>query len=92
MPPALKKAPKLENAGVFGDRIAPPSCGLASFFALFLQISQKLHDFWLMLRRQYLPYCSAFHFHTMQLIRNGQSCCSVQKTLVTVVQPLIALS
>jgi hypothetical protein len=27
-----------------------------------------------MLCRQYLPYCSAFHIHTIQLIRKGLSC------------------
>ncbi len=75
-----RRRQKLENAGVFVDRTTPPPRGLASF-CTFLLISQKWHDFWLSYAGEssILPQCPSFHFHIMQLIRDGQSCCSVQK-------------
>ncbi len=77
---------------VLEGKARSPLGGLASFFSLLLLISHKLHAFWPMLWRQYLSYCSSFHFHTMQLIRDGQSCSSVQKTLASAAQSMMTFA
>ena len=71
---------------VLGGQDVPSPTWIGIIFALLLLISQKSHDFWTNLCKQYLPCCPSLLVHTMQLIRDSQSCCSVQKTIATVAQ------
>ncbi len=50
----------------------------ASNSSFLYQYSQKLLDFWPMLWRQHLPCCPSFQVHTLQLLWDGLSSCTVQ--------------